>query len=187
MLSIVLIGISLAMDACAVSVSAGVSIRGLKKFYMLRSALFFGLFQFIMPVAGYYLGKTFLSYIEAFDHWIAFILLAGIGGKMLFEALTKNKKPQQDETVSDIRSLKTLFVLAVATSIDALAVGISLSMMGPGIWLSASLIGGITVVICLLGFEFGKRIGAFFEKGSQIAGGIILIAIGVKILLEHLL
>jgi putative Mn2+ efflux pump MntP len=187
MLSIVLIGISLSMDACAVSVSAGVSIRGLKKFYMIRSAFFCGLFQFIMPVMGYYLGKAIVSYIEAFDHWVAFALLAGIGGKMLYEALLKNKKPKQDETGSDIRSLKTLLVLAVATSIDALAVGISLSMMSLGIWLSATLIGGITFVICLLGFEFGKRIGLFFEKGSQIAGGIILIAIGVKILLEHLL
>jgi putative Mn2+ efflux pump MntP len=185
MLSIVLIGISLSMDACAVSVSSGVSIRGLKKFHMIRSAFFFGVFQFIMPVAGYYLGKAFVSYIEAFDHWVAFALLAGIGGKMLYESLTKKDKAQQG--TEDIRNLKTLLVLAVATSIDALAVGISLSMMSLGIWLSATLIGGITFVICLFGFEFGKRIGVFFEKGAQIAGGIILMAIGVKILLEHLL
>jgi putative Mn2+ efflux pump MntP len=190
MLSLVLIGLSLSMDACTVSISSGISIRGLRKFYMGRASFFFGLFQFLMPIAGYYLGKFFISYIETVDHWIAFALLALIGGKMLFEGISKKRDTQEDDTTeekTDIRNMKVLLILALATSIDALAVGISLSIMDQNIWFSAALIGGITFVICMLGFEFGRWIGLTLERGAEIAAGIILIGIGVKILLEHLL
>ncbi|MDR2102625.1 MAG: manganese efflux pump MntP family protein, partial [Treponema sp.] len=188
MISVILIGISLSLDAFAVSVSSGISIRGLRLFYMLRASFFFGFFQFLMPVIGWFLGKRLISYISAYDHWIAFALLAFIGGKMLKEALESKKAGASQPTEGgDIRSLGTLLTLTVATSIDALAVGLSFSILGRGIWGPAALFGLITAPVCLLGFEFGRRVGALFEKGAQIVGGFILIGIGAKILLEHLL
>ncbi|MDR1326611.1 MAG: manganese efflux pump MntP family protein [Treponema sp.] len=186
MLSVILIGLSLSLDALAGSVSAGVSIKGLKPFYIIRASFCFGLFQFLMPLIGYAVGRTFISYIEAYDHWIAFALLAFIGGKMLKDALSA--KPNSADTAdADIRSIGPLLVLAIATSIDALAVGVSFSVTGHNILASAALIGGITFAVCLAGFEFGKRIGRLFEKRAAVAGGLILIALGVKILVEHLI
>ncbi|MDR2102039.1 MAG: manganese efflux pump MntP family protein [Treponema sp.] len=187
MLSIILIGFSLSMDAFAVSLSAGISIRDLKWFHALRASFFFGLFQFLMPLGGWFLGKTFISFISAYDHWVAFGLLFFIGGKMIKTALDPKKESPSRSGAGDIRNLGTLLTLTIATSIDALAVGLSFSILNQGIWGPAALIGGITFLVCLIGFEFGRRIGVLFEKGAQIAGGIILIGIGVKILLEHLL
>jgi putative Mn2+ efflux pump MntP len=189
--TVVLIGLSLSMDAFAVSVGSGISIKGLKLFHVLRGAFFFGLFQFIMPVAGWYLGKSIFSPIEEYDHWIAFILLALIGGKMIKESFDLKLSPPDaaghaGKTPADIRSLGTLFLLTIATSIDALAVGISYSVLDRGIWAAAGLIGGITFAVCMAGFELGKRIGLLFEKAAQITGGLILIGIGVKILVEHI-
>jgi putative Mn2+ efflux pump MntP len=138
-----------------------------------------------MPLIGYAVGRTFISYIEAYDHWIAFALLAFIGGKMLKDALIA-KPDSADAVGADIRSFAPLLVLATATSIDALAVGVSFSITGQNIWTSAALIGGITFAVCFAGFEFGKRIGRLFEKWAAIAGGLILIALGIKILAEHL-
>jgi putative Mn2+ efflux pump MntP len=195
MLSVALIALSLSMDAFAVSVCSGISIRGLKVFHAVRAALFFGVFQFIMPVIGWFLGQTFISYIQAFDHWIAFALLAFIGGKMVLESVREILQAKTvTETVTggnaknygDIRSLRTLLPLAVATSIDALAVGLSFVALDQGIWGPAALIGGITFVVCLMGFEFGRRIGLVLERGAQILGGLILIGIGIRILIEHL-
>jgi putative Mn2+ efflux pump MntP len=185
-----LFGVSLSLDAFAVSVSSGVSIKGLRPFYMIRAALFFGFFQFLMPVVGFFIGKAFIIYIKAYDHWVAFSLLAFIGAKMLRDAVKRPTPPDSAGAHSadspDIRGLGALLVLALATSIDALAVGVSFSVTASGIWLNAALIGGITFCVCLAGFEFGKRIGRLFEKWAQIAGGLILIALGVKILLEHI-
>ncbi|QQO10507.1 manganese efflux pump MntP [Breznakiella homolactica] len=203
MLSIVLIAVSLSMDAFAVSVSSGICIRNLKPFHAVRGALFFGVFQFIMPVIGWYLGNSFRSYIEEYDHWIAFVLLAFIGFKMIKEGIATKKAPCPEEesssedglpcgcgedkiNSSDIRKLGTLVTLSIATSIDALAVGLSFSVLNQNIWGPAAIIGVITFVVCLAGFEFGKRIGVFFEKWAQIIGGVILVAIGVRILAEHL-
>ncbi|MDR1239905.1 MAG: manganese efflux pump MntP family protein [Treponema sp.] len=217
MLPVILIGLSLSMDAFAVSVSSGICIPGLRPFHAIRASLSFGIFQFIMPLAGWYLGSAFAAYINAVDHWIAFGLLALIGGKELWEALTEKaaagpcgpdeapgeggsaaREPgapepgaREHETrgpkkSADIRNTLTLLNLSVATSIDALAVGISLSIMGHNIWLSAAVIGGVTFLVCLSGFEFGRRLGGLFRKGARIAGGLILIGIGVKILAEHL-
>jgi putative Mn2+ efflux pump MntP len=175
------------MDAFAVSLSSGISIRDLRFFYAVRASFFFGFFQFAMPVAGWYLGMAFASYIEAFDHWVAFGLLSLIGGKMLFETLRERKNEETGASGRDIRSLPCLFLLSVATSIDALAVGLSFSLLGQDIWVPAILISAITFAVCLAGFEFGRRIGAFLEKRTGILGGLILIGIGIKILLEHLL
>jgi putative Mn2+ efflux pump MntP len=186
MIAVLFIALSLSMDAFAVSVSSGVGIRDLKFFHALRASFFFGLFQFLMPLAGWCLGSVFTSYIEAFDHWIAFGLLAFIGGKMLVEALRRGPDRTGKTAAGDIRGLKTLLILSVATSIDALAAGISLSIMGSGVWLSAAIIGGVTFLVCLCGFEFGRRVGLVLEKWAQTAGGLILIGIGVKILVQHL-
>jgi putative Mn2+ efflux pump MntP len=187
MLSVVLIGFSLAMDAFAVSVSSGISIKDLKVFHALRASFFFAFFQFAMPVAGWYLGMTFSSYIQAFDHWVAFGLLVFIGGKMLFEAIKEKKETGGPDQGKDIRFLPCLFLLAVATSIDALAVGLSFSLLGQNIWVPAILISVITFAVCLTGFEFGRRIGVLLKKRAEILGGLILIGIGIKILLEHCL
>jgi putative Mn2+ efflux pump MntP len=196
MIAIILTALSLSMDAFAVSLSAGISGSSLKRFYMIRAAVFFGLFQFIMPVIGWYLGQTVQVYIEAYDHWIAFGLLVFIGGKMLKEGFEgKDQNPGNNTAeaaqgkTGDIRSLGNLLTLSLATSIDALAVGISFNILGLGrdIWSSAALIGGITLVVCLFGFSFGRRIGRFLGKWAERAGGLILIAIGIKILLGHLL
>jgi putative Mn2+ efflux pump MntP len=208
MIALLIIALGLSMDAFAVSVGAGTSIRDLRPFHAVRASFFFGLFQFIMPLAGCYLGEAFASYIEAFDHWIAFALLVFIGGKMLVE--TPRRKNTSGGTVAgggentvtgksaapaeavpsgnagDIRGLRTLLTLSVATSIDAFAAGISLSIMGYGVWGSAAVIGGVTFLVCLCGFEFGRRAGMILEKRAQLAGGIVLIGIGVKILAEHL-
>jgi len=179
-LSVILIGLSLSIDAFAVSVSAGISIRDLKIFHAVRASLFFGAFQFAMPVAGWYLGTAFAVYIQSFDHWIAFGLLAFVGGKMILESF------KGSGSAADIRCFSCLLTLSLATSIDALAVGLSFSILGHGIWLPAAIIGGITFVVCLSGFEFGRRIGPLLEKWAGITGGLILIGIGVKILIEHL-
>jgi putative Mn2+ efflux pump MntP len=142
----------------------------------------------MMPVLGWFLGNTVQAYIEAYDHWIAFGLLVFIGGRMLKEGFDKKKQtPAETGPRRDIRGFGTLLTLALATSIDALAVGISFNILGQGIWSSAALIGGITFAVCLTGFVFGRRIGYFLGKWAEWAGGLILIAIGLKILLEHLL
>jgi putative Mn2+ efflux pump MntP len=140
-----------------------------------------------MPVIGWFLGKAFVVYIEAFDHWIAFALLAFIGGKMLVAALPRKNRKQAAEKGVDIQSLGNLFLLAVATSIDALAVGLTFSIVNRGIYLPALIIGCVTFGVCFVGFQCGKKIGLIFEAGSQVVGGLILIGIGVKILLEHTL
>jgi putative Mn2+ efflux pump MntP len=200
MFSIVLIALSLSMDAFAVSVCSGISIRGLRVFHAVRAALFFGVFQFIMPVIGWFVGQTFISYIQVFDHWIAFALLVFIGGKMILEALRETLQAKNSgagtgtdagtgvsaKNYGDIRSIRTLLPLAVATSIDALVVGLSFIALDQGIWGPAALIGGITFGVCLMGFEFGRRIGLVLERGAQILGGAILAGIGIKILVEHL-
>ncbi|MDR0388940.1 MAG: manganese efflux pump MntP family protein [Spirochaetaceae bacterium] len=185
MLSLIFIALSLSLDAFAVSVCSGISMRNSLRFYAVRASFFFGLFQFLMPLAGWYLGGTFSSYIEAYDHWIAFGLLAFVGGKMLKESRAIQK--EESKKYADIRNLKVLFTLALATSIDALAVGLSFKLLERPIWGFAAFIGAVTFVVCLVGFEFGKRIGFLFKKWAQIAGGLILIGLGITILIDHLL
>jgi putative Mn2+ efflux pump MntP len=183
MFTVIIMGFSLSLDAFAVSVGAGVGIPGIRRFHEFRSAIFFSIFQFLMPVAGYYLGATAATYISAFDHWIAFSILAFIGGKMIVSAV--KGCPTSDS--GDIRDFKALMVLSVATSIDALAVGVSISTMNRNVWSTAVVIGLVTFAMCMAGFEFGKRIGPIFKKGAALIGGMVLAGIGIKILAEHLL
>lgn len=183
-LEIVIIAIGLAMDAFAASISKGLCMNKFEKKYALLIAVFFGSFQFLMPVIGWILGSSFAKYIMFIDHWIAFILLSFIGGKMLIEAFEKQKIECCDVNLYNI---KRILILAIATSIDALAVGITFALM-PEIHIldSAIIIGVITFVISYFGVFIGYKFGTKFEKMAEIFGGLILIIIGIKILVEHL-
>ncbi len=178
------LAVGLSMDAFAVSVCKGLSV---KKAGLKESAIcggWFGGFQALMPLLGFWLGAMFADAIEKFDHWIAFGLLAVIGINMLKEAFSHDCDCEEH---SDDLSAKTMFVMAIATSIDALAVGISLAMAGNvNIVLAVILIGVTTFLLSALGVKIGNLFGNRFEKKAQIAGGVILILLGVKILLEHL-
>lgn len=173
------------MDAFAVSVCKGLGMHRVNYTHALVIALFFGVFQGLMPVIGWLVGSAFAAYVTAVDHWIAFALLAFVGGKMLWDAF-HSEGEEEDETSMQKLDLRELFMLAIATSIDALAVGISFSFLQIDIVTAALIIGCTTFVLSLVGVVVGNRFGARFEKPSQIAGGIVLIAIGLKILLEHL-
>jgi len=189
MLTYILVALGLSADAFAVSVSSGICVKELKFRHALRASLVFGFFQFGMPILGWILGGTFKIYIEKFDHWIAFALLAFVGGRMLkeaFEIEEPSSCSDEEAKKKSILNWGTLVVLAVATSIDALAVGLSYSMLGELILIPALIIGSITFIVCMIGTEFGKRLGARFERWAEVFGGLVLIGIGVKILAEHI-
>ena len=180
---LLLLAIGVSMDAFAVSVCKGLSMSrsGLKESAICGA--WFGGFQALMPLIGFFLGTLFAEAIEAFDHWIAFGLLAIIGTNMLKEAFSK----EEEGCCGCDLSFKTMLVMAIATSIDALAVGISLAMAGNvNIWLAILLIGFTTFSFSGLGVKIGNVFGSRFEQKAQIAGGVILILLGLKILLEHL-
>ncbi len=180
-----LIGVGLSMDAFAVSVCKGLNMHGKINFkHAGVIALFFGGFQAIMPLIGYFLGMGFEKYITRIDHWIAFLLLGFIGGKMIVEAIKEwNEVDKQEEDKLDI---KELFVLAVATSIDALAVGITFAFLNVNIWSAISIIGTTTFVLSIIGVVIGNKFGSKYKSKAELVGGIILVLMGVKILLEHL-
>lgn len=184
-IELLLIGVGLSMDAFAVSVCKGLNMREKLDFKQAGIiALFFGGFQALMPLIGYFLGVNFESLIKSFDHWIAFALLGFIGGKMIYEAVTEK---DDDEESSDSRlNIKELFMLAVATSIDALAVGITFAFLSVNIWSSISIIGVTTFVLAFIGVILGNKFGSRYKSKAEIAGGIILVLMGTKILLEHL-
>ena len=180
-----ILGIGVSMDAFAVSICKGLSVKKARLQQMVTCGAWFGGFQAIMPLIGFFLGALFYDAISSFDHWVAFGLLALIGANMLKEAFGKEEECE-DCKGSDF-SCKTMFVMAVATSIDALAVGISLAMAGNvNIWIAIAFIGAITFLMSSLGVKIGNVFGAKYEKKAQFAGGIILILLGAKILLEHL-
>ena len=193
MIETLLIAISLSMDAFAVSVSAAACSKNLRPFHMFRAAAAFGLFQFVMPLAGWLLGDAFSALIRAFDHWVAFALLAIVGGKMLIEVYEEWKQspgeacPIDEDAKRDLTSKRIVLVLAIATSIDALAVGISFSAIGTPALVPSLVIGAVTFIVCGLAFLFGKRIGFIFGRYAQVVGGLVLLGIGARILLSHLL
>lgn len=180
--TIFFIAVGLAMDAFAVSVASGLAVSKLRVRYALRMALFFGLFQALMPVAGWLLGFGFRQTIQEFDHWLAFALLAAIGVKMIYESF----KLEEVENPRDPMSITLLLVLSVATSIDALAVGLTLTFIKVPIATPAVIIGLVTFSISFAGVYLGDKFGHFFEKKIEALGGLILIGIGLKILIEHL-
>lgn len=182
-----LLAVGLSMDAFAVSVCKGLAMKKATLKAEATCGLWFGGFQALMPTVGFFLGALFADAIEAFDHWVAFALLAIIGINMLKEALEKKDEPGDNPEKDADLSVKTMFLMAVATSIDALAVGISLAMVGSvNIWLAAAFIGICTCLLSALGVKIGNVFGSRYEKKAELAGGVILILLGVKILLEHL-
>ena len=183
MINLVLISISLAMDCLAVSIAGGATATKPKITNAIKVGLSFGFFQAIMPLIGWAIGFSFRSLIENLDHWIAFSLLLIIGIKMLYEAFKKS--PQNNKT--DITRIPTLLLLSIATSIDALVVGISLSILDISIYLSILIIGLFAFTFSVSGYYLGHRIGKFIGNKVEIIGGIILIGIGIKILIEHLI
>lgn len=182
-----LLAVGLSMDAFAVSVCKGLAMKRATLKAEATCGLWFGGFQALMPTIGFFLGALFADAIEAFDHWVAFALLAIIGINMLKEALKKKDESGDNPEKDADLSVKTMFLMAVATSIDALAVGISLAMVGSvNIWLAAAFIGICTCLLSALGVKIGNVFGSRYEKKAELAGGVILILLGVKILLEHL-
>lgn len=184
LLNVVLIAVGLSMDALAVSIACGISTRNIRKRDALKVALFFGVFQAVMPVLGWLGGRLFSEAISSFDHWVVFGLLAFIGGKMVWES---RKLACEDDEAKDYLSTPRLLLLAFATSVDALAIGLSFALLQMNIALPVVIIGLITLAICFVGVLAGKKLGCMFEKRAELFGGLVLIGIGLKILLEHLL
>jgi len=183
-LTILFIAIALAMDVFAVSVAAGVSLKRIDARQTLRMAWHFGFFQAMMPIIGWSAGLTVRSYIERYDHWTAFILLAVVGLHMIRESFKDDD--EIDERKDPTKGI-VLIVLAVATSIDALAVGLTFSLLNISVWIPALIIGVVSILFSILGLNIGKRVGQLSHVGryAEITGGIVLVLIGVKILFEH--
>jgi putative Mn2+ efflux pump MntP len=181
MLDILLISISLAMDCFAVSIAGGANVEKPGISNALKVGLFFGLFQALMPLIGWIIGNSLRYIVESIDHWIAFALLLAIGIKMLYEAF---KKPAEKKT--DITRFPTILILSVATSIDALVVGISLPLLAIPLYLAVIVIGSFAFMFSISGYFLGHKIGKVVGNKMEIIGGVILIGIGIKILIEHL-
>lgn len=181
-IELLLIAIGLSMDAFSVSICKGLTTKKFSWRMALVCGLWFGFFQALMPIIGYYLGAQFQEMIEAYDHWIAFGLLFLIGANMIREAVW-GKEEDENNAALDVR---TMFLLAIATSIDALAVGVSFACIQVKLWSSVIIIGITTFLFSVLGVKIGNVFGSKYERSASIIGGIILILIGWKILLEHL-
>ena len=199
LLSIFMTAIGLSMDAFAVALAKGITLRKNMWKNALKIALLFGVFQGLMPLIGWMAAREFKGYIESFDHWIAFILLGAIGGKMIYESIKSKKECCVNNNVSVkeevcVESLennkefnfKNLIILAIATSIDALAVGVSFAFLNISIIPSISIIALVTFILCIIAVFVGKKLGCILQKYAEIVGGVILIIIGINILLEHI-
>ena len=180
-IELILLSMGLGMDAFSVSICKGISMKKMnwKKAFII--GLYFGGFQAIMPIIGHILGSTFENIIINFDHWVAFFLLATIGGNMIKESFSK----ESDSFCEDV-NFKTMIILAIATSIDALAVGITFPLLNVNIFLATIFIGVITFILSIIGVKVGNKFGDKYENKAEFIGGVILILLGVKILLEHL-
>lgn len=183
LLSIIIIGIGLSMDAFAAALVKGLCTQDHRFRFALKIGLYFGFFQGCMTLLGYYLGLSFSELINSFDHWIAFILLSIIGGKMLYEGMQKKDLSCEVDPGTDFKSMT---LVSIATSIDALAVGISFALLTTHIVSTAIIIGLVTLSLSILGVLIGKRYAVFLDNKAEILGGIVLIGIGLKILFDHL-
>ena len=182
---LILLAVGVSMDAFAVSIVKGLATQRLHLRHYASVALWFGGFQAIMPLIGYFAGYRFSSIVECCDHWIAFVLLAIIGGKMLYDTFA-GEEDKTDDTSADFR-FKTMLLLAIATSIDALAIGVSLAFLRVDIWSAVLLVGVTTATFSAFGLRLGNIFGYRYKLGAEFTGGVVLILIGVKILIEHLL
>lgn len=180
-IELLILSIGLGMDAFAVAICKGISMKKMNWKKACIIGLYFGGFQALMPIIGFFLGSAFENIITNIDHWIAFVLLLIIGGKMIKESFDK-----KCEDCNDDITFKTMIVLAIATSIDALAIGITFAFFKVNLILAITLIGIITFILSVIGTKIGNRFGNKFEKIAEVIGGIILILLGIKILLEHL-
>ena len=183
-LDIILLAIGVSMDAFAVSIAKGLATQHLRSKHYASVAVWFGGFQALMPVIGYFVGANFAPIVESCDHWIAFVLLAVIGGKMLYDTFTGGD--EEESAGADFR-FRTMFVLAVATSIDALAIGVSLAFLKADIWSAIVFVGATTALFSALGLRLGNLFGYRYKHGAELTGGVVLILIGTKILVEHLM
>jgi putative Mn2+ efflux pump MntP len=179
--NILVIALGLSMDAFAVSIATGLSLEKVTPRHTFRMAFHFGLFQFLMPVIGWLAGSQLAGYIERYDHWIAFGLLCFVGGKMLWES----RQLDEDRSTADPTRGVMLVTLSIATSIDALAVGLSMAFLRVSVWMPSIVIGIITAALSTFGIIWGGRIGSRWSHWAETAGGIVLILIGLKILLSH--
>lgn len=178
---ILLIAIGVAMDAFAVSISKGLTLSRIELRHTLLAGIWFGGFQSLMPIIGYFIGISFSEIVGSIDHWIAFALLLIIGLNMIREAIWG-----EEERVNNDFGWRTMLLMAIATSIDALAIGISMAFIGADIWMAAAVIGVVTFILSASGIYLGRVVGSHLGSKSGIIGGIVLIAIGIKILVEHL-
>jgi manganese efflux pump family protein len=184
-MSLTAVALALAMDAFAVAIATGLALDPMTRRHVFRLAFHFGLFQALMPIIGWLAGNAVHIYIAAFDHWVAFGLLAFVGGKMLWGALQEQRRERV--APNDPTSGWSLVLLSVATSIDALAVGLSLAMIGSPIIVPAVVIGIVAGVLTTVGMLLGRHVGTMWGKRVEVIGGTILLAIGVKIVIEHVL
>jgi putative Mn2+ efflux pump MntP len=182
LITIFLLAIGLGVDAFSVAIGIGASNRKKAWAPVLRLSFAFGIFQFVMPLIGWLAGSTVVDLIRGFDHWVAFVLLAVVGGKMIWEGFEK----EDDEQTADQTRGWPLLVLSIATSIDALAVGFSFSLLKTPIFFPAAIIGVVCFLMTAVGMVFGKVLARIFGRKVEILGGLVLIAIGVKILIEHI-
>ncbi len=179
-IELLLISVGLAMDAFAVSVGKGMTLKSVRPRHALTAGLWFGLFQGLMPLIGYFVGQSFAEYVVSVDHWIAFGLLTLIGVNMIREAMSGD-----EDEVDGSFGVRTMLVMAIATSIDALAVGISMAFLDVNIWFSAAVICVVTLLVSGAGVYLGSAFGTRLGSKAGIVGGVILIAIGIKIVVEH--
>ena len=177
---LVIIAVGLSMDAFAVSIGKGLSLKQIKLRHVLSVGLWFGGFQALMPLIGYLLGATFTAVVSDFDHWIAFFLLGIIGFNMIRDSFSKEEEKHDDDL-----SFRTMLMLAVATSIDALAVGVSFAFLSVDLWISVALIGLITFAFSAVGLKIGNIFGNKYKSKAEFTGGVVLVLMGVKILVEH--
>jgi putative Mn2+ efflux pump MntP len=177
------VAVALAMDAFAVALGAGLTLSSLNGRHLFRLGFHFGLFQALMPILGWLAGMTVQRWIAAYDHWIAFALLGFVGGKMIWEAF----RDEGEEAATDPTRGMTMVMLSIATSIDALAVGLSLAMLGVSIWVPSLVIGVVACAFTVAGMLLGRRLGASWERRVEVFGGLVLCGIGIKILVEHTL
>ena len=182
-IELLLIALGLSMDAFAVSVGKGLSVQKINPRHSLSVGVWFGGFQALMPLIGYFLGVSFASLVESFDHWIAFVLLGIIGFNMIREALSND----ECEAAYPDFSARTMLMMAIATSIDALAVGVSFAFLHIDIWSAASIIGVTTFILSIVGLRIGNIFGCRYKSKAEFAGGAILMIMGIKILIEHTL
>ncbi|MBC7333674.1 MAG: manganese efflux pump [Actinobacteria bacterium] len=187
MINLLMISVSLAMDCLSVSIAGGATTPRPKIYNALKVGLSFGAFQAAMPLIGWSIGLNLRVLIENIDHWIAFLLLSAIGIKMLYEAFKKTSKNNNKKNKTNITKMPTLFILSLATSIDSLVVGVSISILNMPIYLSILMIGLFAFSFSIFGYFIGHRIGKIIGNKSEIIGGIILIGIGAKILIEHMM